>query len=179
MLLKVLGRLIVSLTLVFGGSIAMAATLTPAADPTHQTSDGLSVYIGVVPAAIVKEHVEGHSEAAMHGGVPTADNEYHLVVAVFDANTGVRVTDASVAATVFGPGNTVVYGQRHLPAWGTRPLNETLPKTPLEAMKGQTITYGDYFVLPKPATYTFQLTVTRPGKTKPTVMNFVYDHRGA
>ena len=180
MLKTAMSALIVLLPLILGDGAATSATLTPAGDPLHQTSEGLSVYIGVVPAAIVKEHVEGHPETAMHGGVPAAENEYHLVVAVFDANTGARVGDASVAVTVFGPGNTVVLGQRHLPPWGTRPLSERLPRKALEPMNaGQVITYGDYVNFPKPAVYTFQLTITRPGKTKPAVMNFLYDHRRA
>jgi len=143
------------------------------ANRLHQTIDGLSVYIGVMPAELLKEHPESHPEITMHGGVRTASNEYHLVVAVFDAGSGARITDATVIATVFGPGNTVIYGQRHsrlLPA---------VPQKTLEPMTiGQMLTYGGFFVLPKPATYTFQLTITRPGRTKPTVTSLVYDHRG-
>lgn len=155
------------------GSSAFGATLTPAEIRDHQTVDGLTAYIGVVPAEVVREE-----HPAMHDGVPAASNAYHFLVAIFEANSGERITDATVNATVLGPGNIVIYGQRHLSPWGTRPLTENLPRTPLEAMKiGETVTYGDSFIRPKPTTYVFRLTITRPGKTSPTVMNFTYDHR--
>jgi hypothetical protein len=173
MIAKKLAVLVLFLSAVFTASAAMSATLTPVGDSSQQTSDGLSVYIGAVPAEIVKEE-----HPTMHGGVPATSNEYHLVVAIFDAGSGARITDATVTATVFGPGNTMLYGQRHLRPWGSRPLSETVPRTPLEPMAiAQTLTYGGFFVLQKPATYTFQLTIARPGRTRPTVMNFVYDHR--
>jgi hypothetical protein len=155
------------------GSATFAASLAPTDSRDYQTADGLVAYIGIVPAEVVKEE-----HPAMHGGAPTRSNEYHFVVAIFDAGSGERVTDATVSAIVFGPGNTVVYGQRHLSPWGTRPLSETLPRTPLEPMAiAQTVTYGGFFVLPELAKYTFQLTIARPGKTRPTVMNFAHDHR--
>ena len=164
--------LILFLTAICTGNTVFAATLTPTDIRDHQTADGLTAYIGVVPAEIArKEH------PAIHGGIPAASNEYHFVVAIFDTSSGERVVDATVMATVFGPGNTVIYGQRHLPAWGTRPLS-VKPQKVLEPMAiAQTVSYGEFFVLPKPAIYAFQLTITRPGKTKRTVMNFAYDHR--
>lgn len=169
-----LAALILFLAAVCAGNAIFAATLTPADTRDHQTADGLTVYIGVMPAEVVKEE-----HPAMHGGVPAASDEYHVVVAIFDAGNGERVADATVTATVFGPGNTLLYGQRHLSPWGTRPLSEMLPRTPLEPMAiARTVTYGEFFILPKPATYTFQLTIARPGKAKPVVMNFAYDHRG-
>ena len=173
----VLIRRLVSLTVflaaVSAGSVVFPATLTPTETQDHQTVDGMTAYIGIVPAEVVREE-----HPTMHGGVPAASNEYHFVVAIFDSISGDRITDATVATTVFGPGNTVVYGQRHLSPWGTRPLSETLPRTALEPMAiGRTITYGGFFVLPQPAIYAFQLTITRPGKAKPTLMNFAYDHR--
>lgn len=146
---------------------------------SHQTRDGLTVYIGVIPAAIVKEqHPAGHPEATMHGGIPTANNEYHLVAAIFDAVSGERITDAKVTAIVLGLGNAILYGQGHMIPWVSRQLPADV-QSALEPMAiAQTITYGGYFVLPKPARYTFQLTITRPDRTRPTVMTFVHDHRG-
>ena len=42
-----------------------------AQDPPYKTAGGLAVYLGVVPAEIVKGHPPGHTEGAMHGGPPT------------------------------------------------------------------------------------------------------------
>ena len=174
MIRKRLVSLVLLLTVVLAGSAFMAASSIQPANRLYQTSDGLSVYIGVVPAEIFKER---HPETAMHGGVSAASNEYHLVAAIFDADSGARVSDATVAVTVFGPGNTMLFGQRHLRPWGSWPLSATVPRNPLEPMRiGQTVSYGEFFVLPRPAAYTFQLSIARPGRPRPTIMNFIY-HR--
>lgn len=160
------------------GSAATTALSMQVANRSHETRDGLTVFIGVMPAEVIKEHPAGHPEITMHGGVPADSNEYHLVAAIFDAVSGVRITDATVTATVFGPGNTMIHAQRHLTPWASRSLSESVPRQPLEPMPiAQTVTYGGYFVLPKPARYVFQLAITRPERDKPTIMNFTYDHR--
>jgi hypothetical protein len=66
---------------------------------SHQQVDGIDIYIGLVPARIAGEHQATHKERTMHGGVPTGKDEYHLIVALFDAN-GKRITDAAVTATI-------------------------------------------------------------------------------
>ncbi len=38
----------------------------------------------------------------MHGGVPEGEN--HIVIALFDARTGQRITRARITATITGPG---------------------------------------------------------------------------
>jgi hypothetical protein len=80
----------------------------------YQSANGVTGYLGVVRAAIVKGHIAGHPERTMHGGVPSDANEYHVMVAIFDTSTGGRLSDASVTATVFGPGNVLIYKQNHL-----------------------------------------------------------------
>jgi hypothetical protein len=178
MIRKTLVWLALFLTVALAGGVFMAASSMQVANRLHQISDGLSVYIGLMPAEILKEHPAGHPETVMHGGIPAAGSEYHVVAAIFDANSGARISDATVAVTVFGPGNAVLFGQRHLRPWGARLLNATVPQLPLEPMGiEQTVSYGEFFVLPRPAAYTFQLSITRPGRPTPTVMNFVYDHR--
>lgn len=153
-----------------------ASTLARAEDTaTHyQSANGVTGYMGVVPAEIVKGHPVGHTERDMHGGIPPKIHEHHLIVALFDSGTGARITNAQVAVTVFGPGNTTVYGQRHPKPWGSNPLD--LPRTHLEPMQiSGTATYGGFFQLPKPTTYTIQVIVQRPG-IKPAILNFVYDN---
>ena len=41
---------------------------TAAEDAQYKTANGLAVYLGVVPAEIVKGHPSGHAETTMHGG---------------------------------------------------------------------------------------------------------------
>ena len=64
------------------------------------TSYGLTVYFGVMPAAIAEGIVGG----SMHGVQPAAEHNHQLIVAVFNSVTGERVTDASVTAKVTQPG---------------------------------------------------------------------------
>ena len=74
------------------GSAAAKAT----GDGLHQSASGVEAFIGVVPAEITKGHEPTQPEGAMHGGVPTGGHEYHLIAAVFDAETGARIADAAV-----------------------------------------------------------------------------------
>ena len=69
-----------------------------------KTSGGLTVYLGVVPAEIVKGLLPHSAERPMHSRVPRGPHEYHVVAAIFDAATGTRVSDASVSAQLSGIG---------------------------------------------------------------------------
>lgn len=127
-------------------------------DGQYQTKDGLAVYFGVVPAAIVKGHPASHPEQTMHGGAPKGRSEVHLVVAVFEAANGARISDATVTAQVSEIG-----------------LAGAL-KT-LESMEiANTVTYGGFFDL-QAALYTIKLTIQRPGTAPPVVMELRYHHR--
>jgi hypothetical protein len=124
-----------------------------------QTADGLAVYLGVVPAEIVKGHPPGHPEQAMHGGAPKGRHQYHVVVAVFDSASGNRISDATVTAQVSG-------------------LGLSGSKARLEPMEiAGTISYGGFFNLPGRDLYTVRLTIGRPGSQRPVVLDFRYDHR--
>ena len=60
--------------------------------------DGVAVYIGMVPAELVRGHPPAHPESTMHGGVQVGEN--HLTVAVFDDKSGRRITDAQVTVHI-------------------------------------------------------------------------------
>jgi hypothetical protein len=127
--------------------------------PAFKTADGLTVYIGVMPAEIVKGHPSGHTEQTMHGGVPKGSDEYHVVTALFDAATGARVSDATVTAQISGVG-----------------LSGTKKK--LDSMEiANTISYGGFFDLPGRDIYTITLTIQRPNQPKSVTLDFKYDHR--
>ena len=124
-----------------------------AAGPSQvQTADGLTVYIGLLPAAIIK----GYPEAMMHGGKPSGRDEFHLVVAVFDAASGQRVSDATVSARVAEAGLT----------------GQTKPLAPMPI--AGVVTYGGFFTLPPMARYMVRIVVTRPGGS-PATFDFTYD----
>lgn len=69
-----------------------------------QTADGLTIYLGVVPAALVRGHPTDHPEAQMHGGAPGSSHSMHIVAAVFDKASGARITRATVTAHIVEPG---------------------------------------------------------------------------
>lgn len=84
--------------------LGFAAGCAGATEPSYrQVVDGVAVYLGVVPAQLVRRHPPEHPEGQMHGGVPAGEN--HILVALFEDRTGRRITRAEVAATITGPGN--------------------------------------------------------------------------
>lgn len=138
-------------------ALAFAPTPAFAADHEHtKTASGLTVYVGMVPAQIVRGHPGRHPEAQAHGGPPRGEHVYHLIIAVFDAASGARVEDAKVSARVSG-------------------LGLAGPHRGLEPMKiADTVTYGNYFNLPGRGRYRIDVDVERsPG---PVSFEFAYDH---
>lgn len=125
----------------------------------YQRAAGVDAYIGFVPAEITRGHATPDPDKRMHEGVPRGSHEYHLVAAVFDANMGERISDASVTAQVSG-------------------LGLVGPKKALEPMSiAGTITYGAYFELPGFDRYKIVLTIKRAGTMKPVTLVFTYEHR--
>jgi len=126
---------------------------TAAEESRYKTAGGLTVYFGVMPAEIVKGH------PAMHGGTPRGAPQYHVVVAIFDAVSGARISNAAVAAKVSG-------------------LGLSGPVTTLEPMKiADTTTYDTFVNFPGADLYAIELTVRRSGSREPVVVEFKYDHR--
>jgi hypothetical protein len=141
----------INLVLVLLIGVALSAVTRGAeVDENPKTADGLTVYLGVLPAAMIQG-----PEEAMHGGVPSGRHSYHIVVAVFDATTGARVEDAVVEARVAGLGLAGV----------TRRLEPMLI--------AETVTYGNYFELSGDANYRVYLSITRPGSATPIKVEFV------
>ncbi|MCB4824477.1 hypothetical protein [Roseicella aerolata] len=138
----------------FGAVISLASTSVPheagAVHPegTFRRAGNLVVYLGVVPAAVVRGHPPEHAGKGMHGGAPEGRYVHHLLVAVFEETTGARVTDAAVAATI--------RGRRHSPE--TRIALEPM------ALDGTTI-YGGFATLPPRDYYRLTVEVRRPGAT--------------
>lgn len=65
-----------------------------------QTADGVTAYLGVAPSALIAAHAPSHAERRMHAGLGTGNA--HVMVALFDADTGARIEDAAVEATLRG-----------------------------------------------------------------------------
>jgi hypothetical protein len=124
----------------------------------YKVADGMGVYYGIVPAAIVRGHSKAHPEGSMHGGPPQG-NEVHLVVALFDAATSARIENAKIIARI-------------------SPLGTTGPSRVLKPMAiAGTVSYGEFFPLGAGERYTIHLEVERPGAARATLVDFAYDYR--
>lgn len=123
----------------------------------YKTVGGLTVYLGVMPSALLRGEVEEHAEAA-HGDVPRDRHRYHVLVAVFDAASGRRVEDAVVEARVTPLGLGPV-------------VRQLQPMSIAEA-----VTYGNYFIMPDEGQYRIVFTITTKS-TPPVSVEFLYEHR--
>lgn len=83
--------------------LAAAPHRAMAADPgTRQQLDGLVIYFAVIPAAFVLGHSAEYTGREMDGSTPEGRYVHHLLVALFDSTTGVRIANAGVTAVVQG-----------------------------------------------------------------------------
>lgn len=148
-----------AVSMVIGAFAIAGATGTVAQDSLQRTVGNLSVYLGVVPAEIVKGPGPHSAERAMHGRVPRGRHDYHVVAALFDVATGARISEATVTAQVSG-------------------LGLSGPKAKLEPMEiAGTRTFGGFFNLPGRDVYSIKLSIERPDGAAPVVVNFKFDHR--
>lgn len=138
--------------------LAVSVPVSAASTEGYQVVGDLAVYLGIVPAQIVRGHLAQHPEARMHGGAPVGSGEYHIVVAIFDAATGARVTDARVGATVSGLGH----------------IGET--RIALEPMLTEgVVTYGGFVSLAGHDRYTLVIEIRRPGDAAERRADFAYE----
>jgi len=122
----------------------------------HKITDGIELYLGVQPAALVSRV---HPGAEMHDGVPSGRNFKHVMVAVYDATSGERIEDATVEARV-------------------TPLGLATITRPLEPMViADTITYGNFFNMAIAGQYEIEVAIKRAEVTQPTIFIFPYYHR--
>ncbi|MDD4904620.1 MAG: hypothetical protein PHD39_00480 [Methylobacter tundripaludum] len=50
--------------------------------------DGVEIYLGVLPVEMVRGHPKEHAESSMHSGLASCAEQYHMLIALFDSNTG-------------------------------------------------------------------------------------------
>lgn len=124
----------------------------------HRMVEGVNIYLGIFPAELIQGDDMQHPESEMHGGVPAGGHRYHVTVALFDAATGKRITDAQVRANVSELG-----------------LSGTEKK--LEPMTiADTISYGSYFRMSATNIYRIRVKIRRPGVAQAVETEFEYSH---
>lgn len=137
------------------GLLQLMATLAWAqADPNVRYAQGLVVYFGVMPAEVVRGHPAAHPESQMHGRGHEGPGEKHVVIALFDATSGARITGATVTARV---------------------LESSEPARTLEPMTvaGAT-TYGNYLPLVDAGSQQVRIEIVRPSLDQAAVVTFRY-----
>ena len=153
--LRVVHKRLVAFVLALFVGASMIASAEAA--ETFKTTGGLAIYLGVLPAEIAKGHSPDPSEGKMHGGTLKGRTQHHVMVAIFEARSGARVTDAEVTARVaeIGLGQT----ERRLESM-------TMDKA---------ISYGNYFSMGSPGPYRIDLEIKRPA-WQPVRTIFEYSH---
>lgn len=138
-------------------STASAAMADTGSD--SKTIDNVVIYMGLLPAQMVRGHLPSHSENTMHGGIPTGKGEYHVVIALFDATTGKRISGADIRVRV-------------------REIGLSGEEKKLDPMEiAGTETYGNYFSMAGNGPFRIILMITVPGHPKEIKTEFVHKHQ--
>lgn len=138
--------------------VVLAGIAIAAGSGQHKIADGMFIYLGVVPAEIVRGHPLQHNQV-MHGGVPAFGQDHHVIIALFDNQSADRIIDAAVRA--------IVEESDH----SGRLEKELEPMT-----VAGTITYGNYFRMPGKDPYLISLEIRRLNSLNAVKVQFVYQH---
>jgi hypothetical protein len=148
-------RLIVSILLAL--SLLIGSAVRARADETgYRVVDNVLIYLGVIPAAMIRGHPAGHPESLMHGGVPAGADEYHVLIALFNAKTYERISEAKVTARVSEAGLSGV--EKNL--------------EPMQIVG--TTTFGNYFEMKGMGPFRIEVSVDILGAEE---INVVFEHR--
>ena len=148
-------------------SIAVAATtlalfvsgwVMADTDNSYVVDHGITIYYATIPAEIIRGHPQEHPEATMHGGIPRSLHAYHVMVALFDAKTFQRITDADVTANVAEAGFA---GEK-----------KRLEKFTV----ADAVTFGNYFEMRPNIGYRVIITVKTPGSKDEARVEFQFKH---
>jgi hypothetical protein len=126
--------------------LLLAVMLSPAQGQSRLERSGVTLYWGLVPAAVVADQ---HALAELHGGGPKGGGQvHHLVVALYDSASGRRIEDAIVRAQLSETGIV------------DEPAKYLLP------MKvNDQASYGQVFGVAKDGPYRFRVWVRLPQRT--------------
>ena len=120
--------------------------------------DGVTAYLGVVPAEIARASDTPHvgPERDAHGRLISSGASHHVVIALFDSATGVRIENAEVSATLVAPGKS--QSGKHLDPMR---INDTL-------------SYGNVFDLSGGDEYRIEVEIRLAGRDRPVKVSFRY-----
>jgi hypothetical protein len=127
--------------------LLLITMLSPALAQSRLERSGVTLYWGLVPAAVV---ADTHALAELHGGSPKGGGQiHHLVVALYDSASGRRIEDAVVRAQISEAGIV------------DEPAKYLVP------MKvNDQASYGQVFGVAKDGPYRFRLWMRLPPRTE-------------
>lgn len=142
-------------------SACLALTSAPAAAGVVdgvKTVDDLTIYLGVVPAGLIRGH-KAELNAAVHAGLPRSSlHNVHLLAAVFNKDSGVRLRNIRVVARIHGMGRN---------RW-------TVQLRPM--VVNEALTYGAFTNLGDQQRVMIAIDVIRPDHKNATTAQFDYSH---
>lgn len=142
-------------------AVAMALAATPSAAGVVdgvKTVDDLRIYLGVLPAGLVRGH-QAERAMAVHGGLPRSSvHNIHVLAAVFDKNTGARLSGIRVNARIHG----------------TNQNRWTVALKPM--IVNNALTYGGFTNLGAQEDVMISIDVVRPNRKHVTTAQFEYNH---
>jgi hypothetical protein len=144
---------------VYSAAMAVENMGLPYVETTqYQRVKDLDIYYGVMPVQIAGKSPATRDELLIHGGVPANKNEYHFVVALFDAS-GKRITDAKVTARV-----------RELGMVG-------VDKTMEPMQIGDVTSFGNYFELRHGGIYRLEIGIRSVAKQSQENIEAIFEYR--
>lgn len=153
---RILPGLVAFLLLLIAGVAAPAMADTGS---DSKTVGNVVIYMGLLPAEMIRGHPHEHPEATMHGGAPRASGEYHVVIALFDAKSGARIENADISARVSEIG---LAGE----------------EKKLEPMQiAGTVTYGNFFPMRGNGPFRIELVIHVPGQSQEIKAAFEHRHQ--
>ncbi len=142
------------------GLLVAPLTAQAAEASWHQESANYHVYLGVVPASLIKVNpalVDG--DKTLHKNDNASDSSEHVLVTVFRKPNNERVVNATVIARV---------GIKKL-------LRGTKTEKPMEKMlTSGMVTYGNYFLMSQQGEYEIAVRIYEPNKDQAEPVAFIY-----
>ena len=122
-----------------------------------KTVGGTEIYLGVLPAEVLRSFPKDSVERSMHGGVPSGSGYYHVNVSVLDARSNAPISGAKVEIKVDERGLS----------------SETKALLPMAT--SSIPSYGNYVRLKGKTQYVFTVKVQKPDSPQPVEAQF--EHR--
>ena len=139
-----------------GDAVATPAGPVLPPDPFRKSIAGTEIFLGVVPAESIRALAATKPvEAAMHNGVPSGKDYYHLNISLHDSASNAEIKNAQVEARVATP-----------------LAGETRSLRPMQ-INGNTSS-GGYFHLAQKGPYTITVVVHRPDTPRAIEARFDY-----